>query len=321
MVSNDQLSTSKAIQRRTGKTFHVATRVLPERVRHPTYVLYAFFRLADEVVDDPGDRTPEEQRERLAEIREAALGRRETDDPVLDAFDEVRRRHGIPDREVESFVDAMATDVDTDRYRTHEELSEYMRGSAAAVGNMMTAVMGTEDPERARPHAEALGEAFQLTNFLRDVREDVVERDRIYLPRESLAAQDVPVGEVEDLEMSRRFRDLMQSELRRTEDRYREGVAGIKYLPEDCQFAVLVSAVLYAEHHRLIRARDYDVLSETPELSMARRIYLVARTRLAWFFNKDPEAVFESVSAIPTGEDTSSIEGHEGGQAYPSPST
>ena len=101
MVEDTQLAESKSIHRQTGKTFYFATRLLPQRVRRATYVLYAFFRVADEVVDDPGGASPEEQRERLVEIREAALGHRETDDPVLSAFSEVREEYGIPDEEVE----------------------------------------------------------------------------------------------------------------------------------------------------------------------------------------------------------------------------
>ncbi|MFD1585563.1 phytoene/squalene synthase family protein [Halorientalis brevis] len=299
MVRNDSLEQSKAIHRRTGKTFYYATRLLPERVRHKTYVLYAFFRIADEVVDDEdNDYTPAEQEAELVRIREAALGRRETDDPVLTAFDEVRRQTDITDEDVELFVDAMLTDIETNRYETYDQLEAYMQGSASAVGYMMTAIMDTEDPEVARPHAGALGEAFQLTNFLRDVREDVVDRDRIYLPAETYEQYGVTEKQIEDLELSEGFRSAMRHELHRAEQLYREGVAGIKYLPEDCQFAVLLAAVLYADHHRLIRKRDFDVLSETPQLSTTRKAWLVAKTRWHWIWNKDPEAVFERVSTI-----------------------
>jgi phytoene synthase len=299
MVTDNSLEESKAIHRRTGRTFYYATRLLPERARHTTYVLYAFFRIADEVVDDEGnDLTPEEQRDRLVEIREAALGNRETDDPVLRAFDEVRREYDIADEDVELFIDAMLTDVEKSRYETYEELEDYMRGSAAAVGFMMTAIMGTEEPEVARPHAAALGEAFQLTNFLRDVREDIVERDRIYLPMETLRSCGVTEADIENLELSEGFKEAMRYELHRAETFYREGVAGIKYLPEDCQFAVLLAAILYADHHRLIRERDCDVLSETPGLSTTRKLWLVAKTRWHWHWNKDPETVFERVSSV-----------------------
>ncbi|MEF8819399.1 MAG: phytoene/squalene synthase family protein [Haloferacaceae archaeon] len=300
MVSDDRVARSKAIQRKTGRTFHLATRVLPERVRHATYVLYGFFRVADEVVDDPeSEADPETQRETLERLREAALGEREGDDEVVAAFSDVREEEGIADADVDAFVDAMLADVDTDRYETYEELEAYMDGSAAAVGRMMTAVMDPEDPETALPHATALGEAFQMTNFLRDVREDVVDRDRVYLPVETLSEYDVPVGQVLDLEFSESFADAMRHEVQRTEGLYQEGVAGIATLPRDCQFAVTLAAVLYADHHRLIRERGYDVLSETPELSRARKLSLFARTALNWVVLRDPEAVFYRVSAVP----------------------
>ncbi|QWC18854.1 phytoene/squalene synthase family protein [Halorubrum sp. 2020YC2] len=294
MVEQNQVARSKRIQRRTGKTFHVATRLLPKRIRHPTYVLYGFFRTADEVVDAADTAPPAEQRAELDRLRAAALGEEPTDDPVLEAFAEVVERNGIPDEDVHSFVDAMASDIDTDRYETYADLETYMDGSAAAVGRMMTAIMDL-DPEaeaRALPHATKLGEAFQMTNFLRDVREDVVERDRIYLPLETLRRHGVSEEQILDLEFDEDVAAAVREEMTRTERLYEEGVAGIKYLPEDCQLAVLLAAVLYVDHHRLIRNRGYDTVSTTPELSFTRKISLLVRTRWKWQWNRDPEAVF-----------------------------
>jgi phytoene synthase len=298
MVTSDQLETSKAIQRRTGRTFHVATRFLPERVRHPTYVLYAFFRLADDVVDDGDPPSAAAQRAELDRIRAAALGRRPADDPVLAAFDDLRERREIPDGEVETFLDAMAADVDHDGYETHADLAAYLRGSSVAVANMLLAVMEPADREAAKPHAEALAEAFQLTNFLRDVREDAVEYDRVYVPRASLAEHGVTRDQIADLEFSPAFGELMRAELRRTEASYREGVAGIRHLPDDCQFPVLLAAVLYAEHHRLIRERQYDVLGARPSLGMGDYLRLLAGTWWHWRRRDNPEAVFYRVSAV-----------------------
>ncbi|PSQ34668.1 geranylgeranyl-diphosphate geranylgeranyltransferase [Halobacteriales archaeon SW_12_69_24] len=305
MVEDTRIAESRSIHRKTGKTFYFATRLLPERVRRPTYVLYAFFRVADEVVDDPGDATPAEQRARLEEIRAAALGREPTEDPVVSAFAEVRTAHDIPAEEVEAFVDAMAADVDTHRYGTYEDLEGYMRGSAAAVGVMMTVVMDADDLETAVPHARRLGEAFQLTNFLRDVGEDVAERDRIYLPRETLDAYGADVADLEARRFTPALGDAIEHELRRAEHRYREGVAGIRYLPRDCQLPVLTAAVLYADHHRLIRNRNYDTVTATPSLGTLRKLALVARTRWHWVWTDDPEAVFERVTGISTTADRS----------------
>jgi len=300
MIEKHKISESKGIHRRTGKTFYLATRLLPERVRHPTYVLYAFFRIADEVVDDETQDLPDERQvERLERIRREAKSESDTDDPVVSAFQQVKELYDIPDREVDVFVDAMLADVDTARYETYEELEKYMRGSASAVGAMMTAIMEADNREAALPHAVALGKAFQMTNFLRDVREDAIELDRIYLPVETLRAHGVSPAQVDCLDFSEGFARAVAEELRRTERLYREGVAGIKYLPEDCQFAVLLAAVLYADHHRLIRGQGYDVLSKRPSLSTARRLWLLARTRWCWVHNRDPETVFRRVSAVP----------------------
>ncbi|MFB6090695.1 MAG: phytoene/squalene synthase family protein [Halobellus sp.] len=317
MVSQKQIRQSKAIQRHTGTTFHLATRVLPERVRYPTYVLYAFFRVADEVVDDPGDATPAEQRRELERIRAAALGERETDDRVLAAFAELRERHGIPREEVDAFIDSMLLDVDRDRYRSREQLETYLRGSAAAVGQMMLEVMDPPERESARPHASALGEAFQLTNFLRDVREDVVELDRIYLPEETLRTHGESHETVADLEFTEGVAAAIRAELDRTERRYYDGVDGIRYLPEDCQFAVLVSAVMYADQHRLVRDRGYDVLSERPSLTLRRRLSLIARTWLRWQASDDPLAVFYRVSDLEPPEDRPAVGDDGSGERGP----
>lgn len=301
-MNDTQRERGKAIHRATGKTFYYATRLLPERVREQTYVLYGFFRIADEIVDGDHDRDPERQRQELETLRGAALGDEPTDDPVVEAFAELAEREGIDDEEINLFIDAMVTDIDTDRYETFEELRAYMRGSASAVGNMMTTIMDTAEPEKARPHAMALGEAFQLTNFIRDVEEDIQELGRVYLPLSTFKRHGVTVDQLERGEVTEGFRRAIRTELRRAEQQYRTGVRGIEHLPSDCQFPVLLSAVLYAEHHRLIRDQEFDVLTAQPSLSRRRKLWLVVRTWWHWRRLGDPVAVFRRVGAIPSEE-------------------
>jgi phytoene synthase len=299
MPTSDQVAVGKDIHRRTGRTFYYATRLLPGRVRRATYVLYGFFRIADEVVDTADPAPPRKQRERLEEIRRQVMGETTAEEPVLAAFSELREEYDIAEEDVDLFLEAMAQDIETSRYETHAELESYMRGSAVSVAHMMTSIMEPTDPRIARPHAAALGEAFQLTNFLRDVREDILERDRIYVPLETFREHGVTESQIEALDMSPGFAAAMQRELARTEQKYYEGVAGISHLPEDCQFPVLLSAVLYADHHRLIREVGYDTLSNEPSLSLPRKLYLVARTYWRWVrTGGDPEAVFHSVSSL-----------------------
>lgn len=303
-LDDNGIERSKAIQRRTGPTFYFATKFLPRRVRRETHVLYAFFRLADEVVDDAEavDRPADQKRATLSSFRAEALGETPPTGPVLEAFRTVKAAHDIPDSEVEAFVDAMAMDVAKRRYADVTELREYMRGSAAAVGAMMTAIMEPADRERALPHARALGEAFQLTNFLRDVREDAVDRDRVYIPERTLERHGVDADQVAALEFDAGVAAAIREELYRTERFYRHGVAGIETLPQDCQFPVLLAAVLYADYHRSIRARDFDVLSTPPTLTRRRTLSLFCRTRLRWQFERDPVAVFDAVSPVSMSE-------------------
>ncbi|MFB6201373.1 MAG: phytoene/squalene synthase family protein [Halorhabdus sp.] len=311
-MSDEPITTSKAIHRRAGTTFYVATRLLPARVREATYVLYAFFRIADEVVDQPDPPPASAQRDKLEAIRRAAKGRSydETivsaeDQAVLDGFRSLADRASLDPAEVDVFIDAMARDIDQERYETHEELAEYMRGSAAAVGNMMLTVMDPDERERAEPHARSLAEAFQLTNFVRDVREDIRDYDRVYLPTSTLDRFGVTEQQLRRGETTDDVAAAIRTELQRTESLYRHGVAGIRYLPEDCQFAVLLSAVLYAEHHRRIRDIDYDVLNEETSLSTARRLWLVPKTYYHWRRTRDPEAAFYAASAVGKATDDS----------------
>lgn len=315
-MNESQRKRGKAIHRRTGQTFYYATRLLPERIREQTYVLYGFFRLADEMVDGEETLTDEAKVAELESLRAGALGETSSDEPVVEAFSEIRAASGIPDEEVNAFVDAMRADIDTDRYETFGDLRRYTRGSAAAVGNMMLAIMGADDPEAARPHAMALGEAFQLTNFIRDVDEDITELDRIYLPMETLERFDVTPEQLRRGECTPGFRQAIQFELARAERFYRKGVRGINYLPRDCQFAVLLAAVLYAEHHRLVRTQEFDVLTARPCLSHRRKLWLIARTWWHWRRFRDPLEVFERVSAIPDERPTAEPTGE---REYPVP--
>jgi phytoene synthase len=305
MAIRHDVKVSKEIQKQTGWTFHIATRLFPKRIRNATYVLYAFFRIADEVVDDPNAPPPDDQRDSLQKIKTAALSENEPEDTVLRAFVDLRERYGIADDEVTEFIAAMDQDISKHRYETFADLEGYLRGSSVAVANMMLTVMQPDDEGVARPHAKALGEAFQLTNFLRDVREDVLKYNRIYLPLETLDEHGVDVVEVEELRFSERFAATMRAELQRTEERYRVGVAGIECLPEGCQFPVLLAAVLYAEHHRLIRERGFDVLSERPNLSTPRQCAVAARTLWHWKRTGDPETAFYRASVVSDTEESS----------------
>ncbi|WP_327169367.1 phytoene/squalene synthase family protein [Streptomyces subrutilus] len=185
----------RRLNARHGKTYFLATRLLPASRRPGVHALYAFARLADDIVDDlaaaagPGDRA--RQLHTLSHDLRTAIDGRPGHHPVVTAVAHTAHRYRIPHSHFDDFLTSMRSDLTVTDYGTLEALRGYMHGSAAVIGLQMLPVLGhTTHRDEAAPHAAALGEAFQLTNFIRDVGEDL-DRDRVYLPADLLAAEGV----------------------------------------------------------------------------------------------------------------------------------
>ncbi|MDJ0381976.1 phytoene/squalene synthase family protein [Streptomyces sp. G-G2] len=175
-----------------GRTYFLATRLLPARRRPAVHALYGFARLADDIVDDPavsGDRA--QRLHALSVDLRTAMNGAPGHHPVVTAVAHTAHRYRIPHHHFDDFLGSMRSDLTVTDYATLDALRGYMHGSAAVIGLQMLPVLGhTTSREEAAPHAAALGEAFQLTNFLRDVGEDL-DRDRVYLPADLLGADGV----------------------------------------------------------------------------------------------------------------------------------
>jgi 15-cis-phytoene synthase len=220
-----------ALQRRHDPTFHLATRALGRDVRPAVHALYGFLRGADELVDGP-DRpaTPEARRTALEDWHREltdGLASGSSEHPVIAAVVDAGRRHDLPLEELDAYMSSMRIDCSGHvRLRTTEELDAYMNGSAAAVGRVMAPLIGV--PRELREDVARLGVAFQLTNFLRDVREDYA-MDRVYLPgldEEALAAgRPTPIPVAEIRRARELFRGSVHAVLRSCEPRARPGIA------------------------------------------------------------------------------------------------
>ena len=175
-----------------GTTYYWSSLVLPRLVRHHVWALYAFCRFADDIVDDLGDAPAEAREQALAAYGDrffADLAAGRSDDPVLRAVVHTARAYGHDPDVFRRFLASMAMDLSVDRYATWDDLLEYMDGSAAVIGEMMLPILEPDDLDAALGPARDLGLAFQLTNFLRDVAEDL-DRGRVYLPQQDLARFD-----------------------------------------------------------------------------------------------------------------------------------
>lgn len=185
----------RRLNARHGKTYFLATRLLPPARRPAVHALYGFARWADDIVDTlDATTTPAERAEQLTRLQhelKRGLSTGASTEPVVRALADTALRYDIDHRHFTDFMTAMRADLDTTAYATYADLRTYTYGSAEVIGLQMLPVLGTVVPrEEAAPHAAALGVAFQLTNFLRDVGEDL-DRGRVYLPADLLAAHGV----------------------------------------------------------------------------------------------------------------------------------
>lgn len=249
------------LHRQHGTTYYFASRRLPAEVRKCVDAVYGFVRVPDEWVDNPDPNETQGARTHLSNYRQemlaATYGRRPSF-AVLRAFGDVQRACKIPLEEPLAFLDAMEADLTISRYADYEALRGYMRGSAVAVGLMMLRVLGTDDSLETKESAIALGEAMQLTNFLRDIAEDF-RRGRVYLPQDEMDRFRVLEDDLANSRVSRAFIELMRFQIARARELYAQSDLGIEKLPDEMRFGVALARELYAKILEKIEAANYDV--------------------------------------------------------------
>lgn len=267
-----------AITRENGTTYWWGARMLPEDARRHVHAVYALARLADDIVDGAGPSPGPGTAVALAELEDAffeALAAGGSADPVLAAVVATVRDTGIDEECFHRFFTAMRSDLTVRSYATWGDLLGYMDGSAAVIGEMMLPVL--EPASEAVAAARSLGLAFQLTNFLRDVGEDL-DRGRVYLPQADLRrfGADPTLRRV-----TPEWRALMAFEVERNRRLYREADAGIPALPLQARRCVATARVLYARILERIEAADYDVFSSRARVPTVVKGAVAARMVVA----------------------------------------
>ncbi|HEU5473998.1 MAG TPA: phytoene/squalene synthase family protein [Actinophytocola sp.] len=269
----------RRINARYGRTYFLATRLLPADRRPAVHALYGFARVADEIVDAPGIARSDRVRglARLADELTAVLAGGPAGHPVLAALADTVRRYRIRPELFAGFLESMRMDLTVTDYATFADLGRYVYGSAGVIGLQLLPVLGTVGPPaEAEPAAAALGEAFQLTNFLRDVGEDL-DRGRVYLPAAELAAFGVDRARLEWARRTGRTDPPVRRALAHlvacTRATYRRAEPGIALLCPESRPCVRTAATLYAGILDEIVAADYAVLG--------RRVAVPARRRAA----------------------------------------
>ena len=270
---------------RHGRTYFLATRLLPPDRRPAVHALYAFARWADDIVDSTTDTRPWPRRAaelaRLEEDLAAGLSGIPSEHPILAALCDTATRYQIDPQHFWAFFDSMRMDAvgsatEVSEYACMADLERYMYGSAAVIGLQMLPVLGTVvEKDQAGPYAAALGVAFQLTNFLRDVGDDL-DRGRVYLPADELAAFGVDPALLRHVRTTGRpdprVRRALAHLVALTRSRYREAETGIGMLEPIARPCVRTAFTLYADILTEIERADYHVLTRRVTVSRRRRV-------------------------------------------------
>jgi phytoene synthase len=288
----------RELNARHGRTYFLATRMLSPAQRPAVHALYGFARRLDDLVDEPGpDATSESIAAALTDeedafLKELAAGH--SDDPLRTAVIDTATRYAIPEPHFRAFFASMRMDLTVTGYPTRAALDEYVHGSAEVIGLQVLPILGTVVPRaEAAPHAAALGKAFQLTNFLRDVAEDL-DRGRIYLPADELAAFGVDRDRLGWCARTRRLdpavRRALADQVARTRRVYAEARPGIGMLHPASRPCVWTAYVLYGGILERIEAAGHNVFAGRARVPRHRRLLAAgdARVRAQWARRRHP---------------------------------
>jgi 15-cis-phytoene synthase len=265
----------RELNKRYGTTYYWSTKVLPRVKQHHVWALYAFCRYADDIVDDLGPAPVEQRAAALADFGSRFFDDLKTgasDDPVLKAVVHTVRAFDIDPECFRRFLRSMTMDLTITHYDTWPDLLVYMDGSAAVIGEMMLPILEPLQPE-ALGHARDLGNAFQLTNFLRDINEDL-DRNRQYVPQEDLRRFGV------DLTARRcdeAFVQLMRFEIERCRELYRSADLGVGMLPHQSARCIQAARALYSRILDKIEAEHYDVFAKRVRVPTVEKAAMAAR--------------------------------------------
>jgi 15-cis-phytoene synthase len=252
----------RRMQRRHDPTYYCATLVLPREVRPAVHALYGFVRGADELVDGNDRPTDSAARRRALDDWQAELERGvasgHSRHPVIAALVDAGRRHELPLGELALYMDSMRLDCGPVRVVSRAELDHYMRGSAAAVGMIMAPLLDT--PVELHPVVAELGTAFQLTNFIRDVREDY-ELDRIYLPAKEMARFGASADDIARRQMTEGLRAVVAAEVEQARQKFASARILHEVLHPAVRPGILLACSMYERVLDRVEALNFDVLA------------------------------------------------------------
>ena len=256
-----------------GKTYYLATLLLPKNKRPYVHALYGFARYADEIVDDLSSTlSPVEKAAALKSWSNGVLADLKagtSTDHIGRALVDTARRFDIPHQHFVDFLHSMEMDLTVTEYQSYDDLLEYVYGSAAVIGLEMVPILGYSD-QRAFEAAKKLGIAFQLANFIRDVGEDL-DRGRVYLPLQELKRYGVDRAMLERRVLTPEIIEALKFQISRVRQLQAESENGIEFLDKESRPCIRAASELYCGIVDEVEAIGYDVFTKRAKTSTTRR--------------------------------------------------
>ena len=256
-----------------GKTYYLATLLLPQNKRPYVHALYGFARYADEIVDDLASTlSPQEKADVLRTWSSGVLADLKagtSTDHIGRALVDTAKKFNIPHQHFVDFLHSMEMDLTVTEYRTYEDLLEYVYGSAAVIGLEMVPILGYSN-EAAFDAAQKLGIAFQLANFIRDVGEDL-DRGRVYLPLDELEKFGVDRAMLERRVLTPEIVEALKFQIARVRTLQSEAAVGIGYLDKESRPCIRAASELYCGIVDEVEAIGYDIFNKRAKTSTSRR--------------------------------------------------
>ena len=282
------LNYSKELTAFYSKSFFMSTKLLPRKFRMAVYGLYGFCRYIDNLIDQPRSRSSVEILNEVEAFREElkiASRSGESEHPIISAYIHVAKEYGIPLVYPLELLTGVSMDVKHKRYKSFDELYQFCYRVAGVVGVMMTFILGYENDD-AFEYAVKLGVAMQLTNILRDIKEDK-DNSRIYLPLEELHEFNVSEHEILHEKFTPCLKKLMVFSAERAHQYYEEAKPGINMLKKDSRFAIIAASRIYRGILNEIEQRDYNPFLGRVYVSQSKkmRIILAEYIKLNVLFN------------------------------------
>ena len=270
----------RQVARRRARNFYYSFVLLPKPQRNAICAVYAFMRRCDDLSDDApaGDCRSREAIDRWRGELDGSLAGRYSEHPVWPAFADTVRRYSIPHQYFHEMIEGVTSDLEPRRIATFDELYRYCYQVASVVGLTIIHIFGFRSPD-ALPLAEKCGVAFQLTNILRDVREDA-GRDRIYLPAEDLARFHVDPRDLHEAKRTDEFVALMEFEARRAREYYRESAPLIEMVDPHSRSSLWALIEIYSRLLGRIERSHYDVLARRIQLPAREKLRIICRAAL-----------------------------------------